>query len=143
MDPNLIESPEMNWTLAVKDRGCCTFVLVQGHPEYSTTSLLREVARRDLQRFLRHERQRDAVIPVGYLDLESQQLLESFAARALASTSEVDLIDDFPFDVVAERLVNTLARRESPFCNWLRMIQCRRQQSACSETVVQFWRLHL
>ena len=29
---NLIESPEMDWTVAVKDRGSCTFVLVQGHP---------------------------------------------------------------------------------------------------------------
>src|SRR5208282_4568458 len=52
---NLIESPEMNWTVAVKDRGSCTFVLIQGHPEYSTSSLLREY-RRDLQRFLRGER---------------------------------------------------------------------------------------
>ncbi len=127
---NLIESPEMNWTLAVKDRGCCTFVLVQGHPEYSTTSLLREY-RRDLQRFLRHERSEMPVIPVGYLDLESQQLLESFAARALASTSEVDLINEFPFDVVAERLVNTWQDAGTRlFANWLRMIQCRRQQSA-------------
>ena len=95
---NLIESPEMNWTVAVKDRGRCTFVLVQGHPEYSTTSLLREY-RRDMQRFLRGERARAPAIPVGYMDEDSHQLLESFEARAHHLVDcDPELMNEFPFE---------------------------------------------
>ncbi|MGA3214593.1 MAG: homoserine O-succinyltransferase [Acidimicrobiales bacterium] len=127
---SLIESPEMNWTVAVKDRGRCTFVLVQGHPEYSTTSLLREY-RRDMQRFLRAERPVAPVIPVGYLDDESHRLLERFEARALAYPLAPELMNEFPFEQVAERLVNTWQSSGTRlFANWLRIIQCRRQQSA-------------
>jgi homoserine O-succinyltransferase len=123
---SLIESPEMNWTVAVKDRGCCTFVLVQGHPEYSTTSLLREY-RRDMQRFLRRERSAVPVIPVGYLDLESHRLLESFEARALARPYDPELMNEFPFEAVAERLVNTWQSSGTRlYANWLRLIQRRR-----------------
>jgi homoserine O-succinyltransferase len=109
---SLIESPEMNWTVAVKDRGCCTFVLVQGHPEYSTTSLLREY-RRDMQRFLRRERSAVPVIPVGYLDL--------------ARPYDPELMNEFPFEAVAERLVNTWQSSGTRlYANWLRLIQRRR-----------------
>ena len=127
---NLIESPEMTWTVAVKERGSCTFVLVQGHPEYSTTSLLREY-RRDLHRFLRGERSTLPVIPVGYVDDESHQLLQSFEARVLAAPSGAELIKDFPFVPVERRLVNTW--KDSGvrlYANWLRLIQRRRQRGA-------------
>jgi len=127
---NLIESPEMNWTVAVKNRGSCTFVLVQGHPEYSTTSLLREY-RRDLQRFLRGERKVLPTIPVGYVDDESHRLLESFEAQVLASPTDPELIRDFPFEPVAQRLVNTWQPSGVRlYANWLRLIQHRRQPGA-------------
>jgi homoserine O-succinyltransferase len=127
---NLIESAEMNWTVAIKERGSCTFVLVQGHPEYSTTSLLREY-RRDMQRFLRAERSAAPTIPVGYLDPEGQRLLESFEARALARPLDSDLMNEFPFEPVAARLVNTWGSSGTRFyANWLRLIQLRRQHSA-------------
>jgi homoserine O-succinyltransferase len=127
---NLIESPEMTWTVAVKDRGSCTFVLVQGHPEYSTTSLLREY-RRDLQRFLRGERSAVPAIPVGYVDAESHGLLESFEARVLANPSDPELIRDFPFEPVKQLLVNTWHDSGARlYANWLRLIQRRRQCGA-------------
>lgn len=127
---NLIESPEMNWTVAVKDRGCCTFVLVQGHPEYSTTSLLREY-RRDMQRFLRGERGALPAIPVGYIDADSHRLLESFEARALERPSDPEIMSEFPFEPVAERLVNTWQGSATRlYANWLRLIQHRRQAGA-------------
>ena len=127
---NLIESPEMTWTVAVKDRGSCTFVLVQGHPEYSTTSLLREY-RRDLQRFLRGERSAVPAIPVGYVDAESHRILESFEARVLANPSDPELIKDFPFAPVEQRLVNTWQHSGTRlYANWLRLIQRRRQCGA-------------
>ena len=127
---NLIESPEMTWTVAVKDRGSCTFVLVQGHPEYSTTSLLREY-RRDLRRFLEGERSAVPAIPVGYVDDESHQLLESFEARALANPTDPELMTSFPFEQVAQRLVNTWQDSGARlYANWLRLIQHRRQRGA-------------
>jgi homoserine O-succinyltransferase len=124
---NLIESPEMNWTVAVKEQGSCTFVLVQGHPEYSTTSLLREY-RRDLQRYARGERRDLPAIPVGYLDGESERLLQDFETRVLAAAG---LVSEFPFDLVAQRLVNTWQGSGTRlYANWLRLIQCRRKHSA-------------
>ncbi len=127
---NLIESPEMTWTVAVKDRGSCTFVLVQGHPEYSTTSLLREY-RRDLVRFLRGERKVLPAIPVGYVDDESHRLLESFEAQVLARPTDPELISHFPLEPVAQRLVNTWQLSGARlYANWLRLIQHRRQCGA-------------
>ncbi len=93
---NLVESTEMNWTVAVKDQGDCTFVLVQGHPEYSTTSLLREY-RRDLQRYLRDERPHVPSIPVGYLDAEGRRLLEGFESRVLEPAPRPRAHERVPF----------------------------------------------
>ena len=127
---NLIESPEMDWTVAVKERGSCTFVLVQGHPEYSTTSLLREY-RRDMQRFLCGERSTAPTIPVGYLDPEGERLLQVFEARALGKSRDAELMNEFPFEPVAARLVNTWQSSGTRlYANWLRLIQLRRQHSA-------------
>ncbi len=127
---NLIESPEMTWTLAVKQRGLCTFVLVQGHPEYSTTSLLREY-RRDMQRFLRGERGTMPTIPVGYLDDDSQRLLEGFATRVLAQPRCAELVKDFPFESVEERLVNTWRPTATRlYANWLMQLQRGRNLDA-------------
>jgi len=127
---NLIESPEMSWTLAVKERGRCIFVLVQGHPEYSTTSLLREY-RRDVQRFLRGERRTLPAIPVGYVDEESHRNLESFENQVLDHPECPDLMGGFPFEPVAHRLVNTWQRPGTRlYANWLTQIQLRRRPSA-------------
>ena len=127
---NLIESPEMTWTVAVKDRGSCTFVLVQGHPEYSTTSLLREY-RRDLQRFLRGERTSVPSMPVGYLDHVSHRLLQNFEAQVLANPTDIELMRAFPFEPVEQRLVNTWQHSAARlYANWLRLIESGRQCSA-------------
>jgi homoserine O-succinyltransferase len=127
---SLIDSPEMNWTVATKDKGRCTFVLVQGHPEYSTTSLLREY-RRDMQRYLREERPSVPAIPVGYLDDEGRALLEAFEARALRASGDKELMDEFPFEVVAARLVNTWRSTGTHlYANWLSLIESRRRPNA-------------
>ncbi len=127
---NLIESPEMSWTLAVKERGHCMFALVQGHPEYSTTSLLREY-RRDLGRFLRGERNSAPAIPAGYVDDVSRRLLETFEEHALARATCAEPMKDFPFEPVAQRLVNTWQAPGSRlYANWLRQIRDRRQRDA-------------
>ena len=127
---NVIESPGLTWTVAVKERGSCLFVLVQGHPEYSTTSLLREY-RRDLQRFLRGERSVMPAIPAGYVEGESLRRLECFEARVLARPGAAELMKDFPFEFVAESLVNTWQVPGTRlYANWLAQIKCRRQSIA-------------
>lgn len=127
---NLIESREMSWTLAVKERGPCMFVLVQGHPEYSTTSLLREY-RRDLARFVHGERAAAPAIPVGYLDEESWQLLTNFEVRVLADPTDPEIMNEFPYEPVVERLVNTWHDPGSRlYANWLRQIWQRRESHA-------------
>jgi homoserine O-succinyltransferase len=127
---NLIESPGRTWTVAVKERGACLFVLVQGHPEYSTTSLLREY-RRDLQRFLRGERDVAPAIPTGYLEGEGLRLLECFEAQALAHPRCPELMKDFPFEKVAESLVNTWQVPGTRlYANWLTQIKLRRHSIA-------------
>jgi homoserine O-succinyltransferase len=127
---SLVESREMNWTLAVKKRRRCVFVLVQGHPEYSTTSLLREY-RRDLQRFARGERPEVPSIPVGYMDARSHRLLESFEARVRESPARQELMSEFPFEAVSEQLVNTWQGAATRlYANWLQMIRPRRNFGA-------------
>jgi homoserine O-succinyltransferase len=127
---DLIASPEMNWTVAVKEQGSCIFVLVQGHPEYSTTSLLREY-RRDLQRYVRAERRDLPAIPVGYLDAEGERLLEDFEARVLNGPHDPEIMSQFPFNEVAQRLANTWQGSGTRlYANWLRLIQCRRKTRA-------------
>lgn len=77
-------SPDVGWTLATKVVGAGAFVLVQGHPEYSTTSLLREY-RRDVRRYLRGDRPDYPAVPTGYLDQRGTQAAAAFAATATAT----------------------------------------------------------
>jgi len=108
----------------------CSGIFVQGHPEYSTTSLLREY-RRDLVRFLRGERKVVPAVPVGYVDDESRRLLESFEAQVLARPTDPELMRRFPLEPVAQRLVNTWQLSGARlYANWLRLIQHRRQYGA-------------
>ena len=70
-------------------------------------------------------------IPVGYVDAGSHRLLESFAARVLADPSDPELIREFPFEPVEQRLVNTWHDAGARlYANWLRLIQRRRQCGA-------------
>jgi len=77
----LMTSRDVGWTLATKTVGTSAFVLVQGHPEYSTTSLLREY-RRDVRRYLRGDRSDYPALPTGYLDERGTRAATAFAAAA-------------------------------------------------------------
>ena len=84
-----------------------------------------------MQRFLRGERTATPAIPVGYVDDESHRLLESFEARVLATPTDPELIRDFPFAPVEQRLVNTWQHSGARlYANWLRLIRRRRQCGA-------------
>jgi homoserine O-succinyltransferase len=114
-------SGDQGWSVATRRDGQSLFVLCQGHPEYSTESLLKEY-RRDVRRSLFG---RGAVpyprVPEGYFGPESVAALEEFAERARqSSTDPRQLFLSFPFDEVAATLSNTWAAPGAQlYANWL------------------------
>ena len=98
------------WSVAAREQRGGLFVLCQGHPEYTTLSLLREY-RRDVRRSLFG---RGAVpyprLPDGYLGEEAVNKLTEFECRALATDMDPrELWPTFPFDAVAATVENTWA----------------------------------
>lgn len=127
---SLLSSRSVGWTLLTKERGRCLVLLVQGHPEYSTTSLLREYAR-DLRRYLEGERDTIPAVPVGYLDPEATTLLEEFHAEAWTGHRSEAAMARFPFDELSRHLSNTWRQPgEQLYANWLREVFARRHGPA-------------
>jgi homoserine O-succinyltransferase len=109
------------WAVAARKYRDGVFVLCQGHPEYSTLSLLREY-RRDVRRALFG---RGAIpyprVPESYLSPEGSGPLERFAQRAQDPGEDPrELWADFPFDAVAATVENTWAAPMAVlYRNWL------------------------
>jgi homoserine O-succinyltransferase len=109
------------WSVAARNYGERLFVLCQGHPEYSTVSLLREY-RRDVRRSLFG---RGAIpyprLPEGYLRPVGVEILELFAQRAAAPGADPsELWASFPFAETASTVENTWAAASaSLYANWL------------------------
>jgi homoserine O-succinyltransferase/O-acetyltransferase len=121
----LTRSPEAGVDLFVKQKKKSLFVHFQGHPEYFNRTLLKEY-RRDIRRFLTHERETYPSMPHGYFDAEAARLLNEFRQNAECHRQE-DLLDVFPETAVAETLQNTW--HSSAVCvyrNWLRHMMSRR-----------------
>ena len=110
------------WAVAARECGDALFVLCQGHPEYSTHSLLREY-RRDVRRFLFG---RGALaypcLPEGYLPDLAVHRLERFAARASRGSGDPrELWAEFPYHEVAGSVQNTWAASSAAlYTNWIR-----------------------
>src|SRR6516164_5648497 len=102
-DGVLSRSDEIGADIFIKERGSL-FVFLQGHPEYDASTLLREY-RRDVARFLRHERETFPAQPHRYFDQPSAQALEAFRIRAFADRSP-DLMEAFPPTAVREPLIS-------------------------------------
>jgi homoserine O-succinyltransferase/O-acetyltransferase len=111
------------WSVAARDHGERLFVLCQGHPEYSTESLLREY-RRDVRRALFG---RGALayprIPDGYLTADATETLEAFARRVAQAGPDADplpLWETFPYEEAAAGVENSWSADSSAFyANWL------------------------
>ena len=101
----LDKSHDAGVNLFVKRKQRSLFVHFQGHPEYFTRTLLKEY-RRDVRRYLTHERETYPTEPRGYFDADASRLLNEFRKNAEANRQE-DLIDIFPEAAVAETLQNT------------------------------------
>lgn len=93
-----------------------TFVFFQGHPEYTAETLFREY-RRDVARFLKHEKDAYPAMPVGYFSAEMRNRLMAFRRRALARPNP-DALADFP--ILADQPAKSWSRPAARFYrNWL------------------------
>jgi homoserine O-succinyltransferase len=125
----LLQSDEVGWTVAASDREGLT-VLLQGHPEYSPTTLLREY-RRDVRRYLTNQLRYYPTVPAGYLDAEGVGRLDAFKERALAHERDATLLEAFPFGDCAARIaVDWQAPMERLARNWFTEVRRRKPVQA-------------
>jgi homoserine O-succinyltransferase len=92
----LTSSPECGVDSFVKSFGS-QFVFLQGHPEYDANSLAREY-RRDMDRYLRGETEREPVRPSGYFEAKAEAELRAIersahGARCRTQTNDLSIID--------------------------------------------------
>ncbi len=126
----LDKSHDAGVNLFVKRKQRSLFVHFQGHPEYFTRTLLKEY-RRDVRRYLTHERETYPTEPRGYFDTEASKLLNEFRKNAEANRQE-DLIDVFPEAAVAETLQNTWhAGAVGIYRNWLDILSLGKASHIC------------
>jgi len=94
-----IESDAVGWSVATRRVDTCDLVLVQGHPEYDPTSLLREY-HRDASRYVRHERDDLPILPLHCVADDDWPALEDLHRRITGDERDVGLLESFPFDTV-------------------------------------------
>jgi len=87
----------VGWGVASGEHGRCRLLLLQGHPEYATDTLLREY-RRDLGRALAGTAAYPE-LPTGYLDGAGEAVAAEF--RAGVDTGRFRSAAELPFDALA------------------------------------------
>jgi homoserine O-succinyltransferase len=121
----LTQSADAGVDLFVKKKKDSLFVHFQGHPEYSTQTLLKEF-RRDIKRFLRRERETYPTMPFGYFDSAAAKLLSEFRECVLANPSE-ELFAQFPEAGAAVALQGSWqTSAANVYRNWLRYLVSRK-----------------
>jgi homoserine O-succinyltransferase len=111
----------------VKRKKESLFVHFQGHPEYQAHTLFKEY-RRDIKRFLRHERETYPTAPIGYFGNEATKCLVEFRQKAIANRSE-EVMSDSSETLLPSSLQN--AWRSSAvkiYSNWLALISERKAE---------------
>ncbi|MGA3149845.1 MAG: homoserine O-succinyltransferase [Acidimicrobiales bacterium] len=97
----VLQSDAVGWSVVTKATGRCRVVLVQGHPEYDPSSLLREY-HRDARRYVLHERDDVPCLPLCCVapgDWEQLRLLH----QRIVAERDPELVESFPFDEVGDR----------------------------------------
>jgi len=117
----LTQSAEAGVDCFVKRKKQSLFVHFQGHPEYQAHTLFKEY-RRDIRRFLGHERETYPTAPVGYFGEEATKSLTDFRQKAMANRSE-EAMSDFPENLLTSSLRNGWrASAVKIYSNWLELI---------------------
>lgn len=124
----LTESVEAGVDLFVKKKKKSLFVHFQGHPEYGAETLLKEY-RRDIKRFLRHERETYPTAPAGYFDATAIQRLNDFRATAIVDRRE-EAAASFPEALMIGGLQNSWrSSAASVYRNWLHYLESRKTEA--------------
>ena len=94
-------------------------VYFQGHPEYDDISLLKEY-KREIIRFLSHEREDYPPLPSHYFDLQATSVALEFRAAVESRPRDIKSIEDFPESLLEAGIENRWqANARTMFSNWL------------------------
>jgi homoserine O-succinyltransferase len=112
----------------VKRKRQSLFVHFQGHPEYQAHTLFKEY-RRDIGKYLRHERETYPTAPVGYFGEEATNCLLDFQEKAVANRNE-GAMADFPTTFLTSSLQNEWrASAVKIYANWLQLVSERKVEA--------------
>jgi homoserine O-succinyltransferase len=114
-----IQSEAVGWSVATRTVGGSQVVLVQAHPEYDPSSLLREY-HRDARRFVQRERDEEPVLPFHCVAPGDWKELEELHRDITGDHREPALLEAYPFEAVGDRAVwpwHPVATRL--YANWL------------------------
>jgi homoserine O-succinyltransferase/O-acetyltransferase len=115
----VVTSETTGWGVATREEDGRQLVLVQAHPEYDPSSLLREY-RRDAGRFVRRERDDLPFLPYHCVGPDDWESLERMHREITDGDRDSHLVDDYPFEEVGSRAPwpwRTMATRF--YANWL------------------------
>jgi homoserine O-succinyltransferase len=132
----LTRSSEAGVDLFTKQKRNSLFVHFQGHPEYGAQTLLKEY-RRDIKRFVRHERETYPTLPFGYFDAVAARLLADYREAVVAHPNEEQLLF-FPEALVVESLQNSWRSSATAiYRNWLQYVLSRRNETSVFAAVAR------
>ncbi|OBH04718.1 MULTISPECIES: homoserine O-succinyltransferase [unclassified Mycobacterium] len=97
-----LQSDEVGWSVVTKKLGRSEVVLVQGHPEYDPSSLVREY-HRDVRRYASHESDVPPCLPRDCVAGPDWDGLRVLHERVLGGERDPALVTAFPFDEVGAR----------------------------------------
>ncbi len=120
-----LQSDAVGWSVATRTVGNADVVLIQGHPEYDATSLLREY-RRDARRYVEHERDDLPCLPLDCVAPQDWPALVELHQRITGPSRDRALVQAFPFDDVGARATRSwedVAVRL--YANWLTGVTVR------------------
>jgi homoserine O-succinyltransferase len=97
-----LQSKAVGWSVVTKTVGRSNVVLVQAHPEYDPSSLVREYVR-DMRRYVGHERDELPCLPRDCVAGPDWHRLRRLHERVLGGERNPALVAAFPFDEVSAR----------------------------------------
>lgn len=118
----VVADDDTGWSVAVIEDAGRQLALLQGHPEYSRTALLKEY-RRDVRRYLAGESDHHPDIPVGYLDEKGEAILEAYRCECLRGAAAAH---DFPMAGVESHISADWSwAAHRLFANWVELARQR------------------
>jgi homoserine O-succinyltransferase/O-acetyltransferase len=97
-----LQSEEVGWSVVTKTVGQAEVVLVQAHPEYDPSSLVREYVR-DVRRYTGRLRDELPCLPTDCATGPDWDALRRLHARVVGGERNADLVAAFPFDDICVR----------------------------------------